>query len=90
VDAGWAPQLLQVGLTGRSVTPELYVAVGISGASQHLAGCSSANTIVAINRDSGAQLFREARYGLEGDWRQALPALIQALKEMKSGQEARS
>ncbi len=81
-DAGWAPSSYQIGLNGKTVTPELYIAVGISGASQHMAGCSGARTIVAINKDSGANIFKEARYGVAGDWRKVLPAFIDQLGEL--------
>jgi len=83
-DAGWWPDTSQVGLTGKIVTPDFYVAVGISGSSQHMAGCSSAKTIVAINKDSEANIFREARYGIVGDWKKVLPAFIQKVKELVS------
>ena len=81
-DAGWVPSSYQVGLTGKTVTPELYFAIGISGASQHLAGCSNARNIVAINKDAGANIFKEARFGVVGDWQKVLPAFVEQLHEL--------
>jgi electron transfer flavoprotein alpha subunit len=82
-DSGWVPASLQVGLTGTTVCPDLYITVGISGAVQHMAGCAGARSIVAINRDPNANIFRHARYGVVGDYRQVLPALIERIKELR-------
>ena len=82
VDAGWVPPTYQVGLTGKTITPDLYITVAISGASQHMAGCSGAKTIVAINKDAEANIFKEARYGVVGDWQQIIPALTEAVREL--------
>ena len=84
-DNGWVPDTMQVGLTGKIVTPELYIAVAISGASQHLAGCSGAKNLVAINRDAEANIFKEARLGVVGDWKQVLPAFTEKVKELLAG-----
>jgi electron transfer flavoprotein alpha subunit len=84
-DNKWVPDTMQVGLTGKIVTPELYIAVGVSGASQHLAGCSGAKNIVAINKDPEANIFKEARFGVVGDWKQVLPALTEKVKELLAG-----
>ena len=83
VDAGWVPPAWQIGLTGRTITPDLYITIGISGASQHMAGCSNSKVIVAINKDTEANIFRDARYGVTGDWAAVLPAFMQAIREMK-------
>lgn len=84
VDDGWAPPEEQVGLTGAIVTPDVYIAAGISGASQHMAGCSNARIIVAINSDPNAPIFRYAHYGIVGDCLEVLPALIEA-RSARSG-----
>jgi electron transfer flavoprotein alpha subunit len=81
VDAGWVPTALQVGLTGKSVAPDLYLAVGISGATHHLAGCSSAQVIAVVNSDPAAPFFRLANFGVVGDWKEVLPAFRDAVKE---------
>ena len=83
-DAGWVPPSYQIGLTGRTVAPDLYLAIGISGASQHMAGCTGARDIVAINKDAAANIFKEARFGVVGDWRQVLPAFVDQLHELLS------
>ncbi|MBI2360269.1 MAG: electron transfer flavoprotein subunit alpha/FixB family protein [Deltaproteobacteria bacterium] len=83
-DAGWLEHSYQVGLTGKIVTPDLYIAVGVSGASQHMAGCSGAKVIVAINNDPEANIFKEARYGVVGDWKKILPAFTETVRELLS------
>lgn len=83
-DAGWLPSTYQVGLTGKTVTADLYIAVAISGASQHLAGISTVKTIVALNKDADSNIFKEARYGVVGDWKKVLPAFIDTVRELVS------
>ncbi len=83
VDAGWVPYSFQVGLTGKTITPNVYIMIGISGASQHMAGCTGAKVIVAINRDKDAEVFKSARYGVAGDWKKVVPAFIQQIRDMK-------
>ena len=81
VEMGWAPSSRQVGFSGVKVAPDLYVAIGISGAQHHVAGLSRAGTIVAINTDRDAPIFRQARYGVVGDARAVVPALIERLRQ---------
>jgi electron transfer flavoprotein alpha subunit len=81
-DLGWYPVSQQVGLTGKVVTPDLYIAIAISGASQHMAGCSGSKAIVAINRDAEANIFGAARFGVVGDYKQVVPPLIEAIKNL--------
>lgn len=83
-DLGWCPHAMQIGLTGKTVTPELYIAVGISGASHHLAGCGNAKTMVAINSDADAAIFREAKFGVVGDYAKVVPALTAAIRALPS------
>ncbi len=84
-DNEWVPSGAQIGLTGKIVAPELYIAIALSGSSQHMSGCSGSKAIVAINKDPEANIFREARFGLVGDWKKALPAFTEKLKELLAG-----
>jgi electron transfer flavoprotein alpha subunit len=82
VDAGWLPPSRQLGLTGEKVSPELYIAIGISGSMQHLTGVFNSKRIIAINIDDGAPVFNYADYGLVGNYEDVIPALIKKLREL--------
>lgn len=86
VELGWVPSTQQVGFSGQKIGPDLYIAVGISGAVHHLAGLARARTIVAINKDPQAGIFRAARFGVVGDAREVLPAFVTRVRELRAGQ----
>jgi len=81
-DNGWIASTQQIGLTGKIVSPTLYIGIALSGASQHIAGCSGAKNIVAINKDAEANIFNVAHYGVAGDYKKILPAFIAKVKEL--------
>ena len=82
-DAGWVPPSHQVGLTGTTISPDIYVTVAVSGAVQHIAGCSGSRNIVAINKDPDANIFRHARFGVVGDYKRVVPAFTRRVKELR-------
>jgi electron transfer flavoprotein alpha subunit len=84
VDAGWLPKEVQVGSSGKTIKPKLYIALGVSGAFQHVAGMKGADTIIAVNKDPKAPIFAVAHYGIVDDLHKVLPVLRTKIKEMKS------
>jgi electron transfer flavoprotein alpha subunit len=87
-DRGWAPRARQVGLTGRSVAPRLYVAIGLSGKFNHMVGVRAAGTILAVNEDPGAPVFEHCDVGIVGDWHEVVPLLHEALRRATSSRDA--
>lgn len=83
-DMGWCPYSSQIGLSGVTVAPDLYFALGVSGAGQHMVGCLSAGTIVAVNNDPDASIFAYSRFGVVGDCREILPAFIEEVRKLKN------
>ncbi len=81
-DNDWVPTGMQIGITGKIVAPEVYIAVALSGASQHTSGCSGAKNIIAINRDAEANIFKLSHYGVVGDWKKVLPGFVAKAKEV--------
>jgi len=84
-DNGWASDVLQVGLTGKVVTPDLYIAVALSGSSQHMSGCSGAKSIIAVNKDPKANIIKYSRFAVIGDWKKIIPAFTSKVKELVAG-----
>jgi len=84
-DNSWVPDGWQVGLTGKIVSPDLYIAVAVSGASQHVSGCSGSKNIVAINKDPDANIFKVAHFGIVGDWKKVIPVFTNKVKELLGG-----
>ncbi len=83
VDAGWLPRQMQIGLTGRSIAPRLYVALGLSGKFNHMVGVQRAGLVLAVNSNPDADIFKQADYGIVGDWAQVVPALTRALRDAR-------
>jgi len=84
-DNGWVAESLHIGLTGKIVAPDIYIAIAVSGASQHTAGCSGSKHIIAINKDPEANIFREAEFGVVGKYEEVVPAFTNKLKELLAG-----
>jgi len=84
-DNGWVPEALHIGLTGKIVAPDIYIAVAVSGASQHMSGCSGSKNMIAINKDPEANIFKQANFGVVGRYEDILPAFIKKLKDLLAG-----